>query len=117
VGNSLRSTKQALLFDDIIVGTTVSSTPADIGSTESAFAIQLIWKNGSTPNIVAKLEVSNNKRDWSEYGGSATTINTVSGNVMWDITTGSGCEFIRVTLTVTSGSAEFSGLLNAKERI
>jgi hypothetical protein len=116
MGNILQSLKQTLLFKDSVVSSSTFSTAADIGACEGPFSLQLIWNNGASVNMSAILQVSNDKRNWDDYAGSGTTITTTYGTIMWDITTGSGCEYFRVAITVTGGSAEFWGLFNGKQR-
>lgn len=116
MGFKLKSVHQNTpLFEDDI-STTTNTTSVCIGNYEGPFAIQVVWVNGLTLDVDISLEVSNNNRDWAPYTGSGQNITAASGSHMYDISE-SGVEFIRVVLTVNTGSAKFSILYNGKARV
>lgn len=111
----LLSTMQDIPFSNQVISATTNSAVVDIGSSDGPCSMQLEWSGGSSVNFTVSLEVSNNKINWVTIPSSSINIVTNSGVAMFD-PINSGAEFLRINVTVVTGSATVSAFFNGKSR-
>ena len=113
MANPLRSTRQDQQM--LSVSSTTNSDPMDIGSTEGPISVQIAWKNASSVDMIATLELSNDKEFWVPLTAQQRVIDSdTSESHIWDLST--GVEYLRVNILVNGGSADFTIKLNGKSR-
>ena len=68
----------------------------------------MIWENGSSLDVDVVVEVSNKDTDarYVELPSTVTNLTTDSGSCAFSVV--SGHKFMRLKITVTGGSADFS---------
>jgi hypothetical protein len=117
MGNILRSIYQDSPINNEIISSTTISRAVKIGKYEGDFAVQVIWDSGASLDVDVELLVSNVNEDgtFSTVGGSSINSTDSSGAHIWDIT--SGAEFMKVKITINSGSANFRVYFNGKSRV
>jgi hypothetical protein len=115
MGFKLTSNPSTVISAQVINATT-STRSHKIANYEGAFALQAYWTGGAAVNMILSLEFSLDGVHWAEDSSSARTITAASGSELWDMWMGSGVPFVKVTFTVTAGSATFSVLANGKGR-
>jgi len=108
-----------LIAEPITVATTVNTTttfdPIDITYKEDAFAIQLVYDNGSSVNMTLFLEVSIDGINYSRIGDSEQVITDATGSHVWDLED-SGTNWMRVGVEVTAGSIDVSSVRYSMRR-
>ena len=110
----LRSKRQDLLAVNQTISSTTQTNTVDLGSIEGSFSVQVVWTNGTAVNMALTVELSNDSTNFVPITATSQTITSASGTHMFDMQT--GAEFLRVAITVTGGSADFSIYLNGKSR-
>lgn len=91
------------------------SEAIDIDNRENEYAIQFVYDNGINVNMILSLEVSNNKVDWSEVTDSQQAITDSAGSHIYDLA-GSGTSYVRLKITVLTGSLDIQELLYVGRR-
>lgn len=112
----LRSVNQETPFYNTTISSSIASSWIKLGDLEGPFSIHFIWENGNSPVMAVELQVSNDKIHYETYAGSSQAISGASGSYFYDLAE-SGAQFIRVSITVTSGDAKVSALFNGKARV
>ena len=107
------------VLDNIIIREPVSSTetvnttttfdPVDMTFKEAAFAIQLVYDNGSSVNMTLFLEVSLDGVNYSRITDADQAITDSSGSHIWEIADGAST-FMRVGVEVTAGSIDVNSV-------
>lgn len=73
------------------------------------FSLFFKYANGVSVNMKVFIQVSTNNADWANITESEVTITDNSGSVAYDID-GSGMQFVRIALQVTSGSIDVTAV-------
>ena len=104
------------------MGASFNSKPVNL-SNEYSYAIQAIWSAGTATSGTIKLQASCDpgmsdatppaSTNWTDISGSANTISTTSGNIMWDVAA-CGYRWVRVVYTRTAGTATINVNMNLK---
>jgi len=108
-----------ILLEDLIDSTTTvntdfSSKVVDISYREDEFSVQLDYDNGSTVDMDLILEVSNDNITFLPV--ESHNVVDATGTSFWDVA-GSGAVFMRVSITVNSGSIDLQSIsYRAKRR-
>ncbi len=92
-----------------------SSEMVDVSGTEQGFTVTLDYANGSGLNVDFKVEVSTDGAIFVPIGDTDTNIIDASGTIIWDIQY-SNVDFVRISWTVNSGSADIYGRFSGKRR-
>jgi len=106
------------------VGDLVSSTktfPLDssqaysyVGNMDGTFAVQVAWEGGIAPvDMDLELLLGTDPNMPFTSPTSVTTISDLSGSHLWDVVT--GATFIKVKITVRTGSATFKIKLTGRD--
>lgn len=106
MGNLLDSRiVQELVDSPVTVNTDYEFASIDIMNRENEFSFQIDYNNGSSVDMIITLEVSNDNVSFSTITDSDQAITDPSGTHIYDIS-GSGVNYIRVKIAVTSGSID-----------
>lgn len=89
------------------VNTDWTSPAASLDDRLGPFSITLLYDNGTSANMVAKIEYSNDGILWAAEADdtNSLTIDDESGSISFDIN-GSGMQFVRVSILVIGGSID-----------
>jgi predicted nucleotidyltransferase len=79
---------------------------------EDEFSIQVIYENGSAPNMSLVLQISSDNINFADITESVQTISDASGSHIWDIA-GSGALYARVKIVVLAGSIDVTRIFYA----
>lgn len=105
--------KRSLLSNES-VNSTITTRSHSLNHYQNGYAAQIVWANGIGPmSMEVKIQASLDGVNFSDVTGSESTITTLSGNDIWDVTD-TNLEFIRFVITVTTGQADFSLLVSGK---
>lgn len=96
--------KFEILFASASKNATFSSAIMEIEDM-SMYALHAVWSGQIALAGNIKLEVSNDKTYWSDLTGSAQTF-AGNGDFLWNVTS-AGYRYVKVTATLTGGSATF----------
>lgn len=110
----LHNRRQDKPFVDELITATTTSGPINLDGIEGPFSVQLSWDTGSSVDMNISLQISNDKVSWITIPDSVINITDISGAHMWDIV--SGAQFVRVSIEVTAGNANFTCNFNGKTR-
>ena len=88
------------------MGTNQSSSSLNI-SDAIAYAVQAIWKNGSSPVGTLDIQASNNGEDFSSVLSSPIAVSGNSGNILVNVER-AGYQFVKILYNSTSGSGELT---------
>lgn len=116
MGNVLDSIlKKQIIEGPEAISADYESEAIDIDNREAEYAIQITYDNGLNVDMELSLEVSNNGTAWSTVTDSQQVITDATGNHIWDLA-GSGTSYVRVKITVTTGSIDVQELLYVAKR-
>lgn len=79
---------------------------------EDEFSIQIIYGNGSTPNMSFILQISSDNVNFADITESVQTISDSEGSHIWDVA-GSGALYARVKVVVAAGSIDVTRIFYA----
>lgn len=77
---------------------------------EGEFSISLFYENGSSVDMILKLQISNDNVNFADLPDTEQQITDNAGMHIWDIA-GSGALWVRVAIAVNSGSIDVSKIL------
>jgi len=117
MGQVLDSIVKYELFDSQSITSTVNSDSVAVDGVEESYAIQMVWDNGSSVDIVLSLWGSLDNTNWTELNGedSEQPISDTTGVHIWNVVN-NAVTYIRIKVTVNAGSADFSAILSGKRR-
>ena len=109
-----------ILIKEIVnTSTTVNadyvSDSIDISFREAEFSIQLDYDNGVNVNMEIAIEVSNDNVSFVPIGDSVHVITDPDGTSLFDIG-GTGTNYLRVAVTVTTGSVDIQQITYKAKR-
>lgn len=107
--------KHDFIDSPIIINLDYISEPLDIGNKENLFSIQLDYDMGSSVNMTLSLETSVDGIGFVPLDGSSQVITDEDGTHIWNVAE-LGTVYIRVLVTVTSGSINMTQLLYSAGR-
>lgn len=108
--------KQSTIIKDLVDvavlvnnATPYQSEVVNLAMTSGSFAVQVVYNNGTTPDVDFIVELSNDGVNFA----NPTIINTTatSGNVLFDFPTGSGAVSLRLRATAASGNLDIVDVL------
>lgn len=109
-----------ILLEDLItspttVNTDYTSDVIDLTFREAEFSLQLDYDNGSSVNMDLYLEVSADGITFVTMPDSIQTVTDDDGTHLWDVA-GTGASYLRVGITVTTGSMDVQKLIYRAKR-
>lgn len=99
----------------VTVNVTTEFKTVDMTFKEDAFAIQLVYENGSSVDMTLFLEVSIDGVNYSRIPDSLQVITDSSGSHIWDLED-SGVNFMRVGVEVNAGSIDVTSVRYSMRR-
>ena len=87
----------------------------DISNRQDEFSVQINYDNGSSVNMNIVLEVSNDNVNFSPMGTQNITDN--DGSHLFDVTGGTGTRYLRISITVTTGSIDVQRIMYDAKRL
>jgi hypothetical protein len=114
------SVLDTILLKDLVtspttVNTNYTSDVIDVTFREDEFSIQLDYDSGVTVNMELSLEVSADGVTFVPIGDSVQIITDDTGTHIWDLS-GTGTSYVRVAITVTTGSIDLQKLIYRAKR-
>lgn len=105
------STQNIVLANAVSLGATFTSGGFDVSQWEKG-SVQAVYTyiGGDTSVGTAKLQVSNDNVNYSDYPSSTLSFNNTTGNNLWEFTS-LGFQYFRVVHTYTSGTGGLLTLL------
>lgn len=97
--------KKQLITTPETVNANWASPSTSLDDRFGAFSLALKYENGSSVNMVVKLQLSLDNVNFADVADSEITITDSEGVAIYDID-GSGTSFARLSVTVTSGSID-----------
>lgn len=110
----------AILKKTIIDNETINvdhvSSHIDIDNRESAFSIQISYDNGAAPvDVDFFYELSTDGVTFLTVETEKVTVTDTSGNILYDIAD-TGASYLRVGVTVRTGSVDVTAIYSGKRR-
>lgn len=97
------------------VNTDFATDSIRISNRQDEFAVQINYDNGSSVNMNIALEVSNDNVSFSPMATQNITDDT--GSHIFDVTGGTGTVYLRVTITVITGSIDLQVIRYTAKRL
>lgn len=88
------------------------SPSVSLDDRENEFSIQIIYENGSAPNMSLILQISSDNINFADITESVQAISDTSGSHIWDVA-GSGALYARVKIAVAAGSIDVTRIFYA----
>ena len=107
--------KHSFIESPVVINLDYTSDSLDIGNKENLFSIQLDYDLGSAVNMILSLETSVDGIGFVPLDGSSQVIIDDDGTHIWNVAE-LGTVYIRVVVTVTSGSINMTQLLYSAGR-
>jgi hypothetical protein len=107
--------KRVLVRGPLTVNTDFISPVLDLDGRENEFSLQLVYENGNSVDIDLSIEVSSDGVNFVQLADSFQNISDDSGTHIWDIA-GTGTSYLRVAMTVNSGSIDIVNLISVMKR-
>lgn len=109
-----------LLIEEIVntpttVSTDYQSPSIDISNRENEFSIQLDYDGGVNVDMEVAMSVSNDNVTFVPITDSTHTITDPSGTSFFDVS-GTGSNYLRIEITVTTGSIDVQQILYKAKR-
>lgn len=107
----------AIRLKEILQGTETvnvdwTSPSFSLDNREDEFSIQVIYENGSAPNMSLILQISSDNVNFADITESTQAISDTAGSHIWDIA-GSGALYARVKVAVAAGSIDVTRIYYA----
>lgn len=104
-----------IIDSDVTINSNYTSDKFDVDNREEEFAVQFIYDSGINVDMTLTLEGSVDGINFSEISDSSQVITDASGSHIWDIA-GTGLIYLRVAVTVNTGSIDVSRILYTGKR-
>lgn len=120
MGNVLDSIVKHTFWEDEAINESTQSAYFDASGIEESYVVQATWVDGASVNMILALEGTLTPEDsdsWAELSGedSQQPITTNANTHIWNVTL-NAVPYVRVKVTVTAGSADFTAILSGKRR-